>query len=316
VTRAGLHAALFLSALPAGAHGGSACDAAVSLQGEVQAVTSLQEELSRRGLQRSPPWNCEPVRVDVDRDEQGSWNLRIRGTGATVAERSANSTAIAGAIVESWARPDVDAALLSPPPTLIAAAAPSVARPAAVTRPIAFSAQGEVTVGPQQVGYGAYLSGSVGVRGLRLGAAVRYEAMPSINSSAPTQWQGLDGLFTAALPLQRWGWVFTPTVGAGAGWLATSVPTGGAIACSFSCGATDAPPFEDDTVQPRAELSLSASRLLGHQLSIDARVAMTFAPWAHSAAFVSSPLAPSTGLVEGEPLWLARMGVGLEWGRP
>jgi hypothetical protein len=63
------------------------------------------------------------------------------------------------------------------------------------------------------------------------------------------------------------------------------------------------------------EGALSAALHVSEHWSLRARASLTVAPWAHTSPYVSSPLS-SDALVLGEPLWLARVGLGAEWGTP
>jgi hypothetical protein len=148
--------------------------------------------------------------------------------------------------------------------------------------------------------------------------------------STGTERTGVDGLVTVSLPLRYGAWVVAPSLGAGGGWLHTyigspglssacggsgSTPKGGAggTGCTFSSGPTS---WDMSTGGARLEAALSASLLMGERWALRSRLAISVAPGAHVTPLVTEPLIPTAAALAGEPMWLGRIGVGLDWGGP
>jgi hypothetical protein len=314
-------ATVLLAAAP-GSEARSACGPAAILEGGQELVASIGAALTEHRVATSAPEGCPAVRVQLGRHDRAI-AVTIQDAYGRRVERQLSSIAAAGALIESWAMPlfviEIGPGPLedSAPPVLAteARAPPTRRRSLALAGVFetAYAIDGSIWVGGSAGG--CVLVGMACTGLLARFASMRDQVRQSQERdevAALLSRQELEGLLTAAVPIQAGRLGLWPGLGVGLGWLRGTDHTG------------VTPPATGQQLAARLDLSLTASLPLGRDFSLAALLAA-------QGSFVSSARAveskgPKAGESQGatvqegdsakvaQPAVVLRFGLGLRWG--
>jgi hypothetical protein len=324
--RALFAASLATAFAPATASAQGSCGIAVRLEGEPDLVSEVSAQLALRGIDVAPPIECEGARARLVR-EGDRLRLEVASHGQ-VSRRPVGTVTLAAVLIETWVRTDLEGPLLAPPvlPLVTVPRDSTISTVAPAPEPVRsvgqLEVEGEGTAGASDEGFGLFVAGCVRYRRACLGAGGRVIQMTtSLGGGSSTDRNGAEGLAFVSLPWRRGSWALSPSLGAGVGWLHSYSPSGGATlsgACvGSSCSFTPAAPsFDVSDVGLRLEAALSGALFVGESWALQTRLAVSVAPGAHAAPLIGEPLQSEASILAGEPVWLARLGLGVEWGSP
>ncbi len=299
--------------------GGTEC---IRLSGPEETVRAIEVALSE-------PASCRVIDVTVE-SVQG--RLRLSADGEV---RVVSTVAVAAAVLESWAETELIDALVEG----LAPGAPRVEAP----RPVVPAAPVRAVVGPEETDDPSSFGGAVraeaaldesavlltGVYGrvdLALGEFVgfvggRFGVAPGVVAG-----DGSDGRRASAAaqvgierPWAALGGTVAPGIAAGLRWSRTARVEPDVSQCSFERCALDEPLVRDDfvfvSVRPTVEAHVRASWALSASTKLEAALSGAYVLLAEGAP--TPTYAPNTTALAlpAESAWVARLGVGLRWGR-
>jgi len=289
----------------------------------------VARELRERGISTAPTPGCPFVSAHISESQGGLGLVIVDASGRTSARR-VNGALAAATLIESWARTDLNAALL---PTervapaepasprwsataerpVLADSDPRLAMPASSSEPavgwkISMSADAETSLatdGSLWLGVAAGLCFRVGPA--CAGAIIRVSSDSGASGESremQTGRLGTDVLLGAALPIQRGRLTLLPGVAFGVGWLRTT-----ALSAPPVPGETDGVDVDGGGLRASASMRLSVA--VYRSVAFDFGVAADLSPIAHTGEFTES-----SHLLAGEPRGFLRGGVGLRVGVP
>jgi hypothetical protein len=336
----------------------SECRTSVRMEGDPSAVLAVGTALESRGVDTEPAWRCDALRVRVAVGE-GKYQIAIALHGGALVERTAGTEEVAAALIESWARPDLEdpfspredlpirvassspapvfAEASSPPQPPVSAQKKTTVTPRGTKSPLGFDFETELVAASDGVGLGLHAAACVRLGAFCVGLAGRVGQM-TVTSLPGVSRTGADVLAVSEMPIRFGSLSVTPSLGAGGGWLRTysqpntSVIKGVACAGSsggstggtsgpggnFTCtGSVAAPaPPDQNRFGPRLEGAVSIGGVVRDNWALVGRLSVSISPLAQTTPLVASPLNPSEAILPGEPLWLAQIGLGVEWASP
>jgi hypothetical protein len=203
------------------------CKPTAVAAGDPALVQTLVARLAASGIATTPSTGCPAVRVKL---EQRGPQVHVTLSDAfqRAGERDVQDVATAAAIIESWTYQEVNAGSLPPEPTLATAAtAPPIARPPAARSGIAASFASAIGSDGGSTWLGGSIAACARIGPLCAGAMAR--------AAADTHATGATSIFAqntftvsamATLDLPRWlgGFVITPGIGIGYGYLRGRTP--------------------------------------------------------------------------------------------
>lgn len=301
------------------------CTATIHLEGEADLVAPIARVLKRHGIgdqAGTAGTGCPLLRARIER--------RGELLGVTIVELVRHSDRLvadaetAATVIESWARSDISAPLLSARPlALRAAAPPPPPLPSAPVAPpprprFAVSVLAEFSAGTNGTDssewLGARVHGCLLLGPIRLGLLFRMagDIQPSRLGDLLMQRLGTDLLLAADLPLDAGRLTVSPGVGLGIGWLRTSLLDDDGDRGSISDGGL------------RADVHLVLSLRLWRGLFADGALSLSGAFLGSGDTLLDLPLrmrdpaekmAMDMGLT-APPWGLLRTGLGLRWSSP
>ncbi len=270
------------------------CPPAAVLQGEGVTREQLASELELRGITGAPPAGCPSVHVQVS-DSGGAILVAMLDSQGRSAERLTASRTVAAALIESWSRADLSEPLLQMPEATVAPSAPS--------SPFSVAARLETGLDSDSggwLGLGGGLCFWVGPICFGPEVALRAQPLAAGREHPSVRRVGADLSVFAGLRGLRAGRLrISPTLGVGVGWTRSDSADPKRLAEPVSRRA------------PRAVAALTACVPLGESLSMEARVAATFAPSGRGEERSDLP-----DLLPADPWGLFTAGLGLRWGTP
>jgi hypothetical protein len=311
----------------------------VELEGDAGLAADLRAQLEVAG-ESIEAAGCEAVRARVERSEAG---LRVALVDDRGNEhwRAVSTTTVAALLVESWSRKDLVASLLDPVPPPIAPPEPGAPRAIAPAAAFAEAQPQPIAAPPPELGFGDLaLLGEVGLGsdgGSWLGAAVqghlrwawlepallvRFTHGTRRTSALQTgaARHGAEALIGADLALDLGALSLRGGLLAGVGWLATErFGRPACVDCVLDAWVGDQ--LRVSSFGPRVELRAGAALELGAGVAAELRLSGTAAPLAREddiAPAYAESLAPGDRFklsVPGEPVWTARLALGVSWGQ-
>lgn len=300
---------------------------------------------------------CRVVQARVVRGDDGAFAVAIIDARGRSEARVVSDAALAAAWIDSWLHDELDAALWPADASLamrapmaaspVASAAPGmtsaapvaalsdVATVAAMPRPRWTRASVALAYERGLAGDAAWNGGSGAACAmlgpLCVGLRARYAHQGEATSSdARTE---LAALATASGSVALGRMVISPELGLGLGRMTTQrdavcqqpAPTCSTDdpTCEVTCHGADGKELDGDVVRsvasyrPRVQLGLRIGVALFEHVWLDANLAATLVPYAHTASF-SNP-STSTGdqtTLPGEPTYQLQLGLGLRVGAP
>jgi hypothetical protein len=289
------------------------CPPAVVISGELVTAETVTRLLAERNV-TLPKAGCPAEHVTLDRFE-GEIIVSIVDHDGRRSQRVVADEALAAALIESFS--------VNPLPPIMSVPAPAPHSmperhdvddlPASIAAPIyvrpsirgAVGARLESSFGSDQsvwFGSSAFACADLGL--LCVGGLVRFSRDAALSGDAEkseTTRSETDVLVTAAVPVHRGGWSFTPAIGLGVGWMRMRRDT---------MTAAGAQQIELDSGGLRGELRLAASIPLHRGLSLTLGATLGVAPGAHTTPYSDEGLS-----IAGEPRFVGRLDVGLEIGK-
>lgn len=310
------------------------CAPAVGLVGEAELVDDVSRALSERGVTVSPVPGCPAPEVAISR----SGERLVLALAEGAARREASDSSIAALIVESWARADLAAPLLLPPPapreSIPLAAAPLSAEPGGPRgelrlvlprSPLGLDLDARAELGAALDGavwWGGAIEARLDLEAWSPTAALRIATNHAAfdPTLAPSSRVLGDLMIGGRLNLELGPVRVQPGLLLGLGLLTSrrDAPPSctGATGCSPGLRVVD-DGFVKSYATPKLEAGLLSTIPLADPISLQLFVAATIAPWAQEAGFVpdyASGLSPAeqAGLaLQGDAIFVFRAGFGL-----
>lgn len=281
------------------------CPPAAVVEGEARLSGRVRAAVAARGVATSASPGCAPIHARV---ASAGDAIRVElsdGVGHSVS-RDVASVGIAATIIESWARPELYEALLErppepePPAAEVHVTAVPIAEPAAAPAPrhpmLAATAEGSLG-SDGSVWAGARVLGCAWVGPVCAGIALRFAddgGLTGDTGHAGGGRLGADMLIAVDLPSRARGFVLTPGIAAGVGWIR---------AHGFE---PDGDRVELDWQGPRVEADLAVAAPLTGGLWLYAGASATVLPGAQTAIQDRD-----NARVAAEPRGFVRLGIGI-----
>ncbi len=286
------------------------CPPAARVNGPAAVVSGIREILDRRGIRPEGGTGC-PVTTARLRRVGAMIEVGVTDVYGRSSLRLVTDAETAVALIESWARTDMDASLLEPGNLQARPAMPkSSVEPEATVRkrPANPTFALDLLTSTTLASDGSFwidgnLSGCVFFGPVCVGGLVKAAfdtGTTGESSKQGTGRVGLDVLLVADFPFRLGSLTLTPGMGVGAGWLRSS-------------GGTGTGEERDDAEIDAGGLRLGASlRLivpLGRSFSVELGLFADYSPLAHTSSFLQD-----TVVLAGEPRWYLRGGLGIRYG--
>ena len=274
------------------------CRPAAALSGDAAVVGDLAEALEARGVLVGEVDGCASPAVHVER--RGDHVLLALASTPDAPAREASDTRVAARIVESWARADLVAPLLEPPPAPKMAVAepgsprlgtPRLDAPAAAEDGFGldFRARAEIGLASDRT---VWWGGAAEARWpsaplapiLSLRAATSRADLDPLRSTAQRVLG--DAMLGLLYRAELGSWAVEPALLAGAGLLSSARVNGSS--CTGSCAAGSrvvADGFTSVYVTPKLEANLRAGLPIAGGLGLHLFAALTLSPFAATAGF-------------------------------
>jgi hypothetical protein len=193
------------------------CKPAAIADGDPQLVTDLISKLSANGIATARESGCPSVQVRIE--QRGALvHVRLADAFQRTSERDVQDVATAAAVIESWTYQEIDAGTLpAEPAPVVIAEAPHVARTG-----IAVSAMSALGSNGGTTWIGGSISGCFRVGPLCTGVALRTQLdTDATGDSSPLSQDSyvLSAIATIDLPRHLGGFVLSPGIGVGYGYL-------------------------------------------------------------------------------------------------
>lgn len=275
----------------------SACPPAVRLAGDRALIARVTPILTDRGISTSAD-ECPAVSVHLERRE----TMMVVSTAASRDQPTrllVTDVRTAAALIEGWARTDVEAPLLTPHPRQDAespadTAAVVFSASAPERRHVQVFTVAETSLGSDRTGWLGVKAGACVMLGPLCASA---QARASMVAGGPDGWSqklerhGVELLFGADLPLRFGRATLSPGVAVGVGWTHTEIE-----------GMTAA----GETGGLRAESQLALSYLVTARLAAELAFSFEIAQATHVEA---SP----SGSLPGDARFFSRLGAGVRF---
>ncbi|MEQ8976659.1 MAG: hypothetical protein RL846_01955 [Deltaproteobacteria bacterium] len=277
----------------------------------------------------SEPETCRVIEATVE-SVQG----RLRLSSDSEA-RVVSTVAVAAAVLESWAETELTDALVegpapgaprveAPRPVVPSAPVRAVARPEATEAPTSFGGAVRAEAGLDE--RAVLMTGVYGRVDLALGDFVGFVGGRFFVAPADVSGDASDGRRASAAaqvgverPWAALGGTLAPGVAAGLRWSRTSRVEPDVSQCSFERCVLDEPLVRDDfvfsSVRPTVEVHVRASWALSASTQLEAALSGAYVLLAEDAPTPSYAATTTALALPSESAWLARLGVGLRWGR-
>jgi hypothetical protein len=299
-------ASLTIVACAAGAEANDVCPPSATVEGE--SAAAVRDLLGGRGI-AEPTEGCQGVHARLSA-AQGGLEVEVTDPAGRQSRRDVDSPSQAATLIESWARSDLSAALLTPPVLAFTAPAerPVDAEPTTIVREVVRPTHDlglavGATIAHSNDGAfwaGAELQGCVRVGRLCVGADARVlRDMEVTKREIHARRMSSDMLLLADLPYRVGKAMITPGLGVGLGWLHNGVPR-------LHQHAADA-----DRGGMRTTAHLTVSIPLTHHLSFDVGLALDVSPFAQTSTWDSGGVD-----VPGDPRVFQRGLASLRYGEP
>lgn len=197
------------------------CKPAAITQGDPALVKTVSTRLSASGISTTAAAGCPSVQVRLEK-RGDQVHLQVTDAYKRFSERDVQDAATAAAIIESWTLQEVEAGALPEAPAIATAAIP----PAIAVRHLVrhgVSASLMSAVGSDRTTWvGGSLAACLRVGPTCVGASLRGESDTGATGPTSTLAQSsyvLSALATIDLPRKLGGFVLTPGIGVGYGWL-------------------------------------------------------------------------------------------------
>lgn len=299
--------------------GGTEC---IRLSGPSEIVRAIEVALSE-------PETCRVIEATVE-SVQG--RLRLSSDGEA---RVVSTVAVAAAVLESWAETELTDALVegpapgaprveAPRPVVPSAPVRAVAGPEATEAPTSFGGAVRAEAGLDE--RGVLMTGIYGRVDLALGNFVGFVGGRFGVAPADVSGDASDGRRASAAaqvgverPWAALGGTLAPGIAAGLRWSRTSRVEPDVSQCSFERCVLDEPLVRDDfvfsSVRPTVEVHVRASWALSASTQLEAALSGAYVLLAEDAPTPSYAATTTAFALPSESAWLARLGVGLRWGR-
>ena len=196
------------------------CKPAAIAQGDPVLVAGLIARLTASGVATSSSSGCPAVSVVIEkRGEQV--HVRLADAFQRTGERDVQDVSTAAAVVESWTYQEIEAGSLPAEPAVVAAA-PVIAASHVARSGIAASATSSLGTNGGTTWVGGSLSACLRVGPTCVGALARAQIDTTISGDTTTILQdsyALSALATIDLPRRLGGFVVSPGLGVGYGYL-------------------------------------------------------------------------------------------------
>ncbi|MCA9489064.1 MAG: hypothetical protein KC621_04060 [Myxococcales bacterium] len=303
-------ASLLIAVVAVAGPAAAACPPAATLTGAPDLVDEVRALLVTRGIEAEPGPGCPRVLAILVRSDDGL-EVTVQASGHRSEVRRMREMSTAAALIESWARGDLEGPLLSGEGITRRPLAPEPegARPLSPTpapAPAAFSVHGAVYA--LRGGDGSFwlepeVGGCFAIGAVCAGAAVRGRFDPGLTGQSlahDTRRLGVDVLVGADVSIPLGGLELRPGIGAGAGWLRSS------FVGEEAQGNVD---IDGGGLRLEARLGLGVS--LSDDVGLELRLRAQLAPLARALVYDEQGLA-----LAGEPSWGVGAGLGLRLGAP